>query len=268
MDEQSAVVNEPVDTQVPTPTDPTSVETKDPEVADPLLDILSSDEEAPVVEPPAQKAPETEEQPKDNNPEEPPVQQDQPRGDEQPLKPKAENRFQQLANENKDLRAQIEQLHAQVYKPQTVEELMDEGLSQELAEVRSLKQELEVQAYNSKVYETQVQLESDSQRVVQDFPIFDPESSEYIPELAEQARQNLQKAIVTDQNTGQIIGFNQSPYQIYKPIADAYKMSSIRGKIEGQRATEKMLANVDAPASVTPRETKKDPLLEILSSDD
>jgi hypothetical protein len=278
MSQDDNAVNTEVVEQETTAPESASEETKTPEVADPLLDILQTDEDNPVIEKteetPEQKAEEveesedTEEPEADNQEEVPETQEEQPQGDEKPLSPKAENRFQKLANENRELRETIEKLHAEVYRPQTAEELVDEGLSPEMAEVRALKQQLEVQEYNNRVVEAQTSLSRESAQVMQDFPMFDPESPEYQPDIAASAAEALEKALIVDPNTNQIIGSHLSPYQIYKPIADAYAKSRIEGQIKGQKDTEKMLANVEAPSSAAPRQPKKDPLLEILSSDD
>lgn len=272
MSQDENAVNTEVVAQETTVTESAPVETNTPEVADPLLDILSSDEE-PTVEAPGETKTEepkaAEEEVKgDDTPTEPEAEQEQPQGEEKPLNPKSENRFQKLANENRELKEQIEKLHSEVYKPQTTEELIEEGLSPEMAEVRALKQQLEVQAYNNQVYEAQKDLSEQASRVLEDFTIFNPDSPDFQADLAADAAVALERAIIKDPNTGQIIGAHLTPYEIYKPIADAYAKSSLKGQIKGQKATEKMLASVDAPTSVTPKAPKKDPLLDILTSDD
>lgn len=267
MSQDEIAVNEEVVQQDTTPPASATDETISPEVADPLLDVLSSDDDETVA--PA----ETKEEPEAEEPEAPEETQDtqaeeQPLGEEKPLSTKAENRFQKLANENRALREQIEQLNAQVYAPQTVEELVDEGLTPEMAEVRALKQELELQAYNNRVVEAQTALSEESAQVMQDFPIFNPDSPEFDADIAAAAAQSLQASLIQDPNTGQIIGSHLSPYQIYKPIYDAYRKSRLEGQLKGQKATAQMLSAVDATPSATPKEPKKDPLLEILASDD
>lgn len=267
-EEATAVSEQEVQQDTPA-TESAPVENNSPEVADPLLDILSSDEDK-ATEPEAETESEAETPVEEQNESQADETQaeEQPQGEEKPLSEKAENRFQKLANENRELKAYIEQLHAQVYQPQTAEELMDEGLSPELAEVRALKQQLEVQSYNNRVIEAISSLESESARVLHDFPIFDPTSPDYQEDLALAASESLQASLIRDPNTGQIIGSHLSPQQIYKPIADAYEKSRVKGQIQGQKATEKMLASVDSRGSVTPKQPKKDPLMEILTSDD
>lgn len=269
MAEEATAVNDSGVQQDTSTTDSAPVEDNSPEVADPILDVLSSDDDAV-----ADTKPETEDKPQateEVTPDEPVAEtkdEEQSRGEDKPLAPKSENRFQKLANENRDLKEYIEKLHNEVYKPQSVEELVDEGLSPELAEVRSLKQSLEISDYNNKVVDAQVQLSNESASILSDYGIFNPDSPDFQPDLAASAAEALEKSLIVDPNTGQIIGSHISPTQIYKPIADAYQKSIVRGQIQGQKATERMLASVDTPTSLTPKTPKTDPIMDILTSDD
>lgn len=270
MSQDEAAVNDQVVAE-PTATESAPVETNTSEVADPILDTLSSDDISPVVEVPETESEKPTEEPPEAPEEEATAEEtttDEPRGEEKPLTPKSENRFQKLANENKELRQELERINSEVYKPQTAEELIEEGLSPEMAEVRELKQTLELQAYNNKVYEAQVSLSNEAEQVLKDFTMFNPDSPDFDADIAADAAEALEGVLIKDPNTGQIIGSHLTPYQIYKPIADAYKKSQLRGEIKGQKATEKMLASVDARPSATPTKAKEDPLLAILKSDD
>lgn len=288
-DDTPAVID-PVEPQDTTPADPAPAENNEPEVADDsLLDVLSSDDDNPVIESTPPKEEESPEEPesKEETPDpekkvDEPKEEEQPLGEEEkPLSPKAENRFQRLANENRELKEQLTQIHNQVYGPPTAAELEEEGLSPEMAHVQALEKRLEVQEYTNKVYESQMGLSNESAQVIQDFPIFDPDSPNFDPDIAASAAVALEKVLIRDPNVaeidpatgrptglGQIIGSHASPYEIYKPIADAYAKSQLAGEIKGRKAADQMLSQVDTPPSATPKETKKDPLSEILKSDD
>lgn len=271
MSQDETAVNSEVVAQETTVAESAPAETNTPEAADEVLAALSSDEDSTT------QATETESEPVEETPnEEDPSDEvvveteteEDPRGEEKPLAPKSENRFQKLANENRQLREYVEQLNAQVYQPVTPEELINEGYSEEMAEVKALRRDLEIQRYNTQIVEAQAGLNSESDQIVSDFPIFNPDSPDFQADIAADAAEALNASLIRDPNTGQIIGSHISPYQIYKPIADAFEKAKRSGQVQGQKATERMLANVDAPASITPKETKKDPLLAILSSDD
>jgi subtilase family serine protease len=256
MAEQAPVVNEPVVADT-TPTDSTPVEntaevaesaqeTADKEVAESLAK-QETDSEEPAVNTPAEEAPAEE------------TSEEQPQG-------KAEERKQQLNSEIRDLvarrneiKAQVEKLNGQVYQPATGEELVEQGMSPEMAEIEVMKQEREIERYNTQVAESQLTIEHESNKVLNDFPIFDPDSAEYRPEIAASAAKILKANLVTDPNTGQVIASNVSPYELYQSFAEAVRLSAEQGQIKGQQATERMLARVDSTPNAAPaKETEKD----------
>lgn len=187
---------------------------------------------------------------------------------------KAEERKQQLNTEIRDLVAQrnalkteVEKINSEVYQPATEEELVAEGMSATDAKLEALSQKLEVQDYNNRVAEAQLTIESESQRVLREFPIFDKSSPDYREEIAQEAAGLLNDNLVYDQNTGQVIGSNVSPYKLYSTIAKAYQVSAQAGQLKGQQDTEKMIARADNPGGSAPKSAPKDPIMEILLDD-
>ena len=268
MSQDEAAVNEQVVEQETTPTESATVENKTPEVADPLLDALSSDEDEPVIAKEETEAPEEPQEEPTDGEETPTEDTEKPQGKAEQRKEQLNTEIRGLVEQRKELREEIERLNSQVYAPQTAEELMEQGYSEDNARVTALEQKLELSEYNNMVVEAQLQLGEQSQKVLNDFPIFNPDSPEFDRDIAAQAAASLEASLIRDPNTGAITGSHLSPYQIYKPIADAYTKSQLRGRIQGQKANEQMMAAVDATPSATPQQPKKDPLLEILSSDD
>lgn len=261
MSQDEQAVNEVVETQETTQPESAPVETKAPEVADKLLDALTSDEDKPVEEP--KPEPEAEQEPA----EEPKVEE-QPQGKAEERKAELNTEIRGLVEQRKALREEVERLNAQVYAPQTPEELVEQGMSEDNARVTALEQKLELNDYNNRVVEAQLALGEQSQKVLTDFPIFNPNSEEFDADIAADAAEALAAALIRDPNTGAIIGSHLSPYQIYKPIADAYRKSALAGQIRGQKANKQMLASVDASSSAPPKQPKSDPLMDILTSDD
>jgi hypothetical protein len=202
--------------------------------------------------------------------------------EEETEKPKrgAEAREEKLNNEIRDLvstrnalKQEVEQLTAQAYKPQSAEEIMAEtGESASDARLSAMEQRQELRDYNDRVAESQLVLSTESQRIVQDFPMFDPASPQFQPEIAAQAANILEKNLIRDPNVpeifngqptgkGIVIGAHASPYELYKPIADAYNASAVANRVKGQQAAEKMLASADPQSSVAPKTAKEDPFL-------
>ncbi len=275
MSDNDTPVNQEAVKQETTPTESAPVENKTPEVAesDDFLEGFDPKEKS-ASESETDKPKEDPDKAEEPKPEDPKVEEtpeeDQSQGDEKPLAPKSENRFQKLANENRELRQYIEQINSQAYQPQSIEDLMEEGDSQAIAEVKSLKQQMELDKYNTQVYETQRAVDQQAYQVLQDFPMFDakadadgnPTNPDYKPALAARAAERLEKALIIDPNTNELIGFTDSPYEIYQTIADAYEASAHENQIKGQKANEKMLAAVDIPSGAAPKHAQSDPFLE------
>lgn len=197
----------------------------------------------------------------------------QPQEGEKPLSPKAEKRFHQLANERNQLKAELEALRAreaqfaqeqnlvneinpetgEYYTPQEIERIA----WQQSRETQA--QQVAEQRYALEVQQNQQTIASETQKAIQEFPMFDEKSPEYSPELAQLADQRLGRALITDEN-GQILGAHDSPYEILKTIADATKANAAKYEATAQKATEKMLANADNPGGSPQKASKGDEL--------
>lgn len=206
--------------------------------------------------------------------------------DEKPA-PKSENRYRTLANENRDLRRQVETLTAQTYQPATEEELTGEvnpetgeNYNRLEAKFESYRQQQELEKYTSQVTNAQTEIGSEAYSVMQDFPAFNPDDKEnFDEELAAEAAILLEANLIRDPNVpeldesgqptgkGIVIGSNVSPYQLYKTLARASGISGTKGQLKGQQATEKMLANADASSSAAPAKKPTDPLSELWKED-
>jgi hypothetical protein len=188
---------------------------------------------------------------------------------------KADDRKSQLNTEIRDLvsqrnalRAEVEKANAEVYQPATEDELTEQGYNAIEAKVEAMRQEREMEKYNSSVAEAQLTIGHESQRVLTDFPLFDPESAQYDQELASAAAEHVASMLVIDPNSQQVIGANGSIYNYYKTLDRASGISAARGEIKGQANTEKQLANVDAASNAAPAKAKTDPLMELWKSAD
>lgn len=208
-------------------------------------------------------------------------EEDKPKEDEGEVVPpedkptKADERKTQLNTEIRDLVAQrnalkdeVTKANAEVYQPATEQDLVDEGLSATDAKVEALRQQIEVRDYNERVSEAQLTIESEANRVLTDFEWANPDSPTYKEELSKEASQLLESNLITDPNTGQVIGSNVSPYQLYKTLDRASGISSVEGQLKGQQNTEQMLANADTASSAAPPKKPVDALMELWKSDD
>ena len=173
-----------------------------------------------------------------------------------------------LVAQRNALKTEIEKINGEVYQPATEDELTAQGLSPTDAKLEALSQRLEVQDYNNRVAEAQLVIESESQRVITDFPMFNPQSPDYRKDIAEEAAALMTDSLEYDQNTGQIVGSKISPYRLYKTLAASHSVSAQAGQLQGQQDTEKMLARADNLGGTAPKVEKKDPIMDIFLSDD
>jgi hypothetical protein len=191
-----------------------------------------------------------------------------PQSEEKPLAPKSENRFQKLANENRELKEQIDRLKTQEDQLATEQGLLNEVnpetgeyyTTQEIERIafqqsrETQAQQVAQQRYELEVQQNQQTIAQEASQAVKDFPIFDEKSPEYKPELAQLADQRLQKNLIFDEN-GVLIGAHDSPYAILQTINDALKAGATSGQAEAQAATQKMLANADTTSDAPSKGT-------------
>lgn len=229
----------------------------------------AEDKKPEVVEKPKEEAKAESEVPKETeSKEDQPEKAEEPEADKPEEKPqtKAEERKSQLNTEIRDLVAQRNALKEEVakanevYQPATEQELQDEGMSANDAKVEALRQEIEISKYNDKVADAQLTIEHESNKILSDFAWTNPESPEYKEELSQEAAQLLQANLIFDENTGQVIGSNISPYQLYKTLDRASGISAVQGQLKGQQAAEQQLANADPVGSTAPPKQKVDPI--------
>jgi hypothetical protein len=193
-------------------------------------------------------------------------------------KEKLNTEIRDLVSKRNALKSEVEKANAEVYQPATENELTgqpkdpenpDEGVYTVLeAKVEAMRQAQEMEKYNTQVAEAQLTISHESEKVLNDFPWSNAENPEYDEELATEAAELLQNNLILDPNTNQVIGSNISPYSLYKTINRAHQSSTLKGQIKGREDTEEMLANADSPGNTAPIKKAKDPILDILASDD
>lgn len=271
MDEESKAVNVPVVADTTT-TDSAPVETNAAEAEERLFlkgfgaqvdepEVAKTETDDKVVEPEVVTPDPVEET------------EDKPVGKAEERKQQLNVEIRELVAKRNELKAQVENANAQVYQPATDQELLGqinpetgEYYNSLEAKVAALEQRSEVERYNSQVADAQLTLQSEASKALADFPMFDSESKQYNPEMTKLVDELLGANLVLDPNTGQIIGSHVSPYKLYQSHALAAQASEASGKIKGQQAVEKMLANTDTPAGDAPKTEKVDPFLKGLLS--
>lgn len=168
-----------------------------------------------------------------------------------------------LVSKRNELRAEVEWANSQLYRAQTPEELMEEGIDPAMARIDAMEQRAQIAEYNTQVSNLNFQLETESLQVKAEMPVFDPMSPNFDATFAAKVSQAYQRvaAIQTDPTTGYITNANVTPYQFYKDFADTYALSQQAGQIKGQKAADRQLASADVMPSSAPKAEKQDDFL-------
>lgn len=168
------------------------------------------------------------------------------------------------------IREAVEKKNAETYAPATVAELTEkenpetgEKYSSVEAKIEAMNQANELREYNERVADAQLTITSEVQRVVTDFPIFNPKGDDYDKELAQEAYELFTSNLIVDDNTQEVIGANMSPYKIYQTLAKAHGISATKAQIKGKEDAEEEAANADSPASSSPAKKPADPLADL-----
>jgi len=216
--------------------------------------------------------------------------EEQPEQGDKPLTTKSENRFQKLANENRELKEQLQRLNSQETQVAAEQQLLQEvnpetgeyytpQEAERIARAQALEQSQRVIAqerYNLQVQQNQEAIGSEARQIME-LPIFNPNAKEFSPQLTAQfedilsentlyqaqdgnmytAKQLMQAGV--DLNTQAVlVGSNISPLKLAKLIADSTQANQAKIQAEAQRSTERMLANADVPAGSSNAKTNDD----------
>lgn len=171
------------------------------------------------------------------------------------LKPKSVNRFQQLANENRNLKQQLKELE-ELQVP-TEEDYLESGQDELTASINALKAEREQEKAVEQIVYLNQSVDSDIEKVMGDYPVLNPKS----PEFNEKLAQSLMGQYDTDtgaqyvEQNGQkiMVSTTQMPYDYIKEKMDLIGMASAQAQIVAQKNLESMVSQADTPSSSAPQ---------------
>lgn len=169
------------------------------------------------------------------------------------------NRIAQELEQARQLASQLQATQQEESQPQTVEDYLDqvnpdtgEYFTPQEAKLALMDRQLErlqverqQERHVAEVRQKQSQLLSEAQRVVTDFPQFNPESPQYNEALAKRLDRILEGNLIFDPVTNQPVGSHTPIYEIYKTYSDSIQSGSLTGAEQQRKATAKMLKNAD-----------------------
>lgn len=228
------------------------------------------------------------------------AQENSTQATDQPLTPKSENRFQKLANENKDLRDRLAQVEARKTQVSAEQSLLNEinpetgdyftpveaeRLARQYAN-ENLQKNLEAETYGLQIQQNQQMLGDEGLKVVEEVPFLrelnadGTRNPEYNPALAADYNRMLGDSLLFEFNgqaytantllqnginpetQASLVGSYISPYQLAKTLAGATAAVAPQMQAKAQQSIQRMQANADiVPGASQATKTKVDPMM-------
>lgn len=134
------------------------------------------------------------------------------------------------------------------YSAPTVEQLQDQGYSEQDARIEAKLQEISFAQERARVSELNASMRDEATQVQQQFGIFNPNSPDYDKDFAEQVGESYKQyaQLQTDDN-GIILSANVPLYDYYQQQANLYNRALSRGQQNAQANTQQMVARTENP---------------------
>lgn len=170
------------------------------------------------------------------------------------LSPKSQNRFQKLANENRDLKAKLAQLEA--LQVPSEQDYIDGGYDPIEAKVNALEANYNRDRQVENIMQLNQAIDGDMNRIINEFPQLNPKNPEFNQDLAQTLfNQYDQDAGAEYTEDGITLKTNQLPYQYIKNKMELIGLATAKAKVQAQKDVEQMVAAADTPSSKAPPAT-------------
>lgn len=176
----------------------------------------------------------------------------------------AQREFQQRQRARQEIAQKLDQ----EYGPKTEQDLIEEGVSPEQAQIQALREEISYREQRAQISELNASMQTDAVVLQQDFPIFNPNSPEYDPEFTQMVDQQyfqaarLQTADLAD-GTKVIVNAEAPLYDFYKQMADIYSRGASKGSQQGQQEAMQMLSRTETPGGSSSAGSSGDSLADL-----
>jgi hypothetical protein len=148
--------------------------------------------------------------------------------------------------ERQRTRQTVQQQIDENYAPKSEEQLVEEGYSQQEAQIQALREEMAFKEQRTQIAEMNAGLQAEAVNVYNDFPVFNPDSKQYDPEFAQMVEQQYMTAarLQTD-NNGLVLNAEQPLYDFYQRMNNIYSRGASQGSQQGQQEALQMLARTE-----------------------
>lgn len=169
--------------------------------------------------------------------------------EETELAPKSQNRFQRLANENRDLKEKIKTME-ELQVP-TEQDYLDDGQDPVTAKLNAMDARLAQKDAVDSVIHLNQSIDNDLSRAFNEFPQLNPDSKNFNERLAKSIMDQYDRdsGAQYDGESGIMISTTQLPYTYIKDKMDLIGIASSQAKVEAQKNVESMVGHADISAS-------------------
>jgi hypothetical protein len=165
---------------------------------------------------------------------------------EETLAPKSQNRFQKLANENRELKSRIAQLE-EVSIP-SEQDYLDGGYDATEAKLNVLEAKLQQREAIDNITSLNSAIDNDMVRIIHEYPHLDPKSPEFNKDLAVKLFEQYDKDSGAQYADGGIVlETKQLPFEYIKDKMALIGIASQDAKVSAQKSVEKMVAAAETP---------------------
>ena len=167
------------------------------------------------------------------------------------LKPKSQNRFQKLANENRDLKERVAQLE-QLAVP-TEQDYIDGGYDPTEAKLNALEAKMAQRDSIEKVTSLNHAIDNDMSRILSEFPELNPTSKEFNKELAIDifTQYDIDSGAEYTED-GITLNTNQLPFRYVQDKMRLIKKARADAKVQAQKDVESMVSAAESTGSKAP----------------
>ena len=128
---------------------------------------------------------------------------------------------------------------------------------------------MEVQRYTELIENTQDKLVNEFERAKSnpDLQIFNPDSTEFNQKIYDKAMRDYNAGYITYDTNGNMVGVKDSLFNHLTETAELFKGAIKSGQIQQVKDSRQMKSKADVKPAASPKDTTKDPILDILKSD-
>lgn len=165
--------------------------------------------------------------------------------------------------ERQQTRRAAEQAIDQNYRPKTEDDLLEEGLDPVDAKIQAIREDMEYREQRAFIAEQTANVRSDVIGVLNDFPVFNPDSKDYDPDFTKEVEEAYQTAArLQTTDDGLILNAEVPLYEFHKRMAGIYSRGQSRGQQQEASEVIQTMARTEAAVGSSSSSSKSSETLD------